>query len=72
MDHREYKEGDSVFIHWPDKDAGPTGGTICGIATRHIVNIWIVRFDEGSNPYPEQYPYSCAALPGSMLQPVPT
>lgn len=62
--HPKFKEGDRVRYSF-GANLLSGSGTICGLATAHILDMWIVRFDE--IPDTETYNYSCVTVPHTCL-----
>lgn len=59
----DFKEGDRVTFTLPGTEGT---GTIRGLVSENIVDIWIVETDE---PFPEyMYSYSCFAIPHVYLK----
>jgi len=51
---------------------GPVSGTgvICGLASRHLLDMWIVKVTTALGVDKETYPWSCLVVPHNGITPI--
>jgi hypothetical protein len=65
-----FKYGESVKIHWKNLTGGQffgediVNGQIVGVASRHIIDIWLVDFGTIIH---DDYPYSTFCVPHTLI-----